>query len=318
MVIKKLDKKIQSLQKKTLVLIGEDNEFLRQLLVSILNKEGFKTIEAKNGKEAWEIYKKHSNDISIVILDWLMPEMDGLEVVKMIRKTQKAHYTYTIFISSIEDREKISECLEMGVDDYIIKPIHAKELLARIKVGLRIIALERLLYKTNKKLEKLTVTDELTNVLNRRGLFNELKKKAFFCHRYNKHFYIIMVDIDHFKKINDRYGHKIGDEVLKEVAQRLKNQIRDYDIIGRYGGEEFLIAVDNPIVAKRLWQVIREKPFVIEGNTISVTISIGVSIFEPPSKKGEVEKTLTQAINTADKALYEAKLKGRDKIIYLF
>ena len=142
MVIKKLDKEIQSLQRKTLVLIGEDDEFLRQLLVSILNKEGFKTIEAKNGKEAWEIYRKYFKDISIVILDWLMPEMNGLEVIKMIRKTQKEYYVYTIFISSIEDREKISECLEIGVDDYIIKPIHAKELLARIKVGLRIIALE--------------------------------------------------------------------------------------------------------------------------------------------------------------------------------
>ena len=209
-----------------------------------------------------------------------------------------------------------------------MKPIHQKEFLARIRAGLRIIALEKLLIEANEKLERLATIDELTGILNRRGLFEELKKSAYLAIRSKKELYIVMVDIDHFKRINDTYGHQVGDLVLKELAQRLRSQLRPYDIIGRYGGEEFLVAFVNGEkkeaveVAERLRLTVKNSLFQIDEElSITVTISLGIAMFNPKrynwkSKISEeaLMQELSKVIEKADKALYEAKLKGRDRV----
>jgi len=310
------------------ILVAEDNIFLRKVISSLLTKNGFQVIEAKDGKEAWEKFKENYKEIGVVVLDWVMPEMDGLEVCRLIRKKDVGHYVYIIFLSAIEDKKEIAKCLEVGADDYIMKPIHQKEFLARIRAGLRIIALEKLLIEANEKLEELATIDELTGILNRRGLFEELKKSAYFAIRNKKELYIIMIDIDHFKRVNDSHGHRVGDLVLKELVQRLRSQLRPYDIIGRYGGEEFLVAFvngrerDAVEVAERLRLTVKETPFQIDEDlSITVTISLGVATFgsrqyscESGLSEEEVVQGLSKAIEKADKALYQAKLKGRDRV----
>ncbi len=324
----KIEELIKKISKEIIILVAEDDNFIRRIIAKILKKWNLKVIEAKDGKEAWEKFKENYKNIGIVLLDWIMPEMDGLKVCQLIRKFDMEHYVYVIFLSSIEEKEKIAECLEVGADDYIIKPIHEKEFLARIKSALRIIALERELTEANQKLEKLATFDELTGALNRRALYEELKKNAYRALREGKNLYILMVDIDHFKKVNDTYGHQIGDEVLKEVVKRFKLLLRPYDIIGRYGGEEFLIAFINEKetnaveVAERLRKIIAKTPFQISKDIcLFITISLGVSVFKPtkvnPNEK-EIISQLEEAIKLADKALYEAKNQGRNKVITYF
>ncbi len=323
---------VNEVAKSFKILVAEDNIFLRKLISSVLNGAGFQVIEAKDGKEAWEKFKNYAKEIGVVVLDWIMPEIDGLELCRLIRKTDIGRYIYIIFLSAIEDKNEIAKCLEVGADDYIMKPIHQKEFLARIKAGLRIIALEKLLIEANEKLEKLATIDELTGVFNRRGLFEELKKSAYFVVRTKKELYIVMIDIDHFKRVNDTYGHRVGDLVLKELAQRLRSQLRPYDIIGRYGGEEFLVAFvngerkDAVELAERLRLTIKSNPFQIDQDlSLTITISLGISLFDPKeynwdSKVSEeaLMQELTKAIERADKALYQAKLRGRDKVVALF
>ena len=322
---KTLETLVAQLAKEVTVLIAEDSFVIRKILVRLLKKWGFQVIEAQDGKEAWEKFNKAHEKISIVILDWIMPEMDGLEVCRLIRQIDVGHYVYIIFLSAIEKKENIAKCLESGADDYIVKPIHEKEFLARITVGLRIVGLERALQEANRKLKKMATTDELTGLLNRRALFDELKRDAYRSLREKRPLHIIMLDIDHFKKVNDNYGHQVGDAVLQELARRLKAELRPYDIVGRYGGEEFLIAFINGelndalTVAERLRFRVCQKPFVIsEKISLPVTISLGVADFEPninTDNEKEIMAHLNEAIRMADEALYEAKRLGRNRVV---
>jgi len=325
----KLQKLIKEVSQNFKILVAEDNEFLRQMIVSILKRDGLKVVEAKNGKEAWEQFESNQDSIGVVVLDWMMPEMDGMEVCKRIRSRSSERYVYIIFLSAIEDKNDIAKCLEYGADDYIMKPLHHKEFLARVKVGLRIIALERLLIEANEKLERLATIDELTEVLNRRGLFEELKRLGHFVIRSKKRLYLLMIDIDHFKRVNDTYGHRVGDEVLKELARRIKSELRPYDVVGRYGGEEFLVAFvqetdcDARDVAERLRKKVADEPFFVFNQlSLPVTISVGAAAFDPVTRRlgvevrdEELNKALVESIEMADRALYQAKMQGRNRVV---
>ena len=317
----KIQELIKEISKEVMILVAEDNNFIRKIVVRMLKKWNLKVVEAKDGKEAWEKFKENYENIGVVILDWVMPEMDGLEVCRLIRKTNVGHYVYVIFLSAVEEKEKIAQCLEVGADDYIIKPVHEKEFLARITAGLRIIALEKLLLEANEKLERLATIDELTGILNRRAPFEELKKSMYRALREGKELYIIMLDIDHFKRINDTYGHQVGDKVLQELAKRIKNQLRPYDVIGRYGGEEFLVVLlennekTSIGIAERMRLCISEKPFVIENLELNITISLGVTSFKP-TKEIDIDMILIDLLKQVDAALYEAKNKGRNCVVY--
>ncbi len=322
-----LNKIVEKISKDFKILVADDSALVRKIIKKYLENNGFNVIDAKDGKEAWEKFKKFKDEIGVVVLDWIMPELDGLEVCRLIRNLDLDRYVYIIFLSSVEDRDKVAICFEHGADDYIFKPVNQKEFLARVKAGLRIIALEKLLIEANEKLEKLAIIDELTQVLNRRGLFEELKKLVNYMSRAKKDIYFIMIDIDHFKKINDTYGHQVGDLVLKEVVKRLKTNLRSYDIIGRYGGEEFLVALTDGNdkvaykVAEKLRKIIEEKPIKVNDNLeLKVTISVGVSALRaedlPNIPTNEIiEEKIKNAIKLADEALYKAKKEGRNKVV---
>ncbi len=304
------------------ILVVEDDPISCKILKRILENEGYKVITAKDGKEGLELFSRWKNEIGLLIVDWIMPKMDGLELCKKIRKENPFHYVYIIFLSSKIEKKDIVAGLNAGGDDYLTKPFDPEELLSRVKVGFRIINLERALKEANEKLKVLATIDELTGILNRRALFERLREEISRTLREKTCICFVMADIDHFKRINDEYGHILGDKVLFEVVKRLKEKLRPYDVIGRYGGEEFLIAIskvcgkDIKNIAERLRSSVSSKPFYIDGKELCITISLGVSC-EKLSGKKEIEDVLNDLLKKSDNALYNAKNRGRNCVFYI-
>ena len=303
------------------ILIVEDDTITRLLLKRTLEKEGFKVILAENGKEGLKVFEENQKDIFLMITDWLMPEMDGLEMCQKIRRMKIDHYVYIIFLSAREKKQDIVTGLRAGADDYLTKPFSHEELIARVNVGLRIIKLEQKLKEANRQLEILATTDMLTGILNRRALWQRLIEELERCVRKKTSLCLFMADLDHFKKINDTYGHLVGDRVLQEAVKRLKRNLRPYDIIGRYGGEEFVIGISEMCyrqimksIGERLRKSVADTPMIIDDVELKVTISIGGTMAKP--KQGyNIEAYLEKILKKADDALYEAKQKGRNRVI---
>lgn len=297
------------------ILIAEDDEVIQLILQKLLEREGYRVILANNGLEAWNVFQEKREEIDMVITDWLMPEMDGLELCKKIRSLDVSHYVYIIFITVRERREDVVVGLEAGADDYISKPFDPHELLSRIRSGERIIELDGQLRKRQKELEHLSLTDELTGVLNRRGIFRRLREELNRAAREKYSFSVMMLDIDNLKEINDKYGHSTGDKVLYEVVRRIKACCRPYDVIGRYGGDEFLMIV--PVeekgmafkLAERFQKAVCEKFLSIDNKRINITISIGAS-FVKTSEYG-----LKEIIKKADECLVKAKTAGKNMVV---
>jgi len=303
-------------------LIVEDDPILRLILKKTLEDKGYKVILAKDGQEGWEIFQKEKEEIYLAIIDWIMPRMDGLSLCQKIRKSKVSHYVYIIFLSAKTEKDDIITGLDVGADDYLTKPLEVRELLCRIKVGLRIIELEQKLREINQKLQILALTNGLTGILNRRAVLERFREEIYRAIREKWSLGVIMIDIDHFKKINDTYGHVIGDKVLKEVVNRLRSKLRPYDIIGRYGGEEFLVIIPK-ITGKSLYEVgerlrksVCEESFKVDSETLTVTISLGATWVKLP-KKIDVEMLIEDAIKVADKALYKAKDQGRNQVVLI-
>lgn len=303
------------------VLIVDDDAVTAVLLKKMLEKEGFQVILAENGKEGLKAFAENQKDISLIITDWLMPEMDGLEMCQKIRQMETEHYVYVIFLSAKENKQDIVAGLKAGADDYLTKPFSHEELIARVNVGLRIVRLQQELKKANHHLEILATTDMLTGVLNRRALRQRLIEELERCARKETSLCLFMADLDHFKKINDTYGHLVGDKVLQEVVKRLKQNLRPYDIIGRYGGEEFVIGIPEICyrqiirdIAERIRQSVANTPIIINDTELKVTISIGGTVAKP-RLEDNMEAYLEKLLKKADDALYEAKQKGRNRVI---
>lgn len=303
------------------VLIAEDENISRMVLAKALVNHGYEVLQAHDGKEAWDIFQKEKEDIYIAILDWQMPKMDGIELCQRIKDASISHYVYVIFLTGKKDIDSIVEGLETGADDYLPKPFDRRELLSRLKVGLRLIEFEKALREANEKLHTLAITDGLTGISNRRAIFERLRGEIFRAGRENSTFCLIMLDIDHFKKVNDTYGHGAGDKVLVEIVNRIKSELRPHDDIGRYGGEEFLVGISKAdskisrIIAERLRKCICERPFQVEDRKIDVSISLGVVDFMP-SKDHDINDLLEGMIKAADIALYKAKEAGRNRVAY--
>jgi len=302
-------------------LVVEDDLSTRLLIKKIVENEGYEVLEAKDGYEGWKIFQKEKDDIHITILDWMMPEMDGIELCRRIRKASVTHYVYILFLTSKRDIEDIVEGLEAGGDDYMTKPFARKELVSRIGVARRISVLEHKLNEANKKLHVLAITDPLTGLLNRREFLKRLRVEIYRVSRDKKFYSLIMLDIDHFKKVNDTLGHTAGDMVLIEIADRLKTELRPYDLIGRYGGEEFLIGI--PVgnsetgrnIAERIRASICKKPFHAGNKELDITASLGVTNAIPAGNKKDMIHLLEDMIERADSALYMAKDAGRNRVI---
>ena len=304
------------------ILIAEDDSATRAVLKRIAEEQGYETLEAQNGYEAWKIFQRGKEDIHIAILDWIMPEMDGIELCRRIRKASPAHYVHILFLTSKRNIEDIVEGFESGGDDYMTKPFSRKEVLARLRVARRFVNLEHRLNETNKKLNILATTDSPTGLLNRRRLMERLGDEVLRAAREKNSCSLIMIDIDHFKKVNDTFGHTAGDSVLIEIADRIKAELRPYDVAGRYGGEEFLIGIPKAdaetgkMVAERIRASICKKPFQTGYDKgLEVTASLGVTSAVPAEKGKDAELLLDAMIKEADRALYMAKEAGRNRVV---
>lgn len=300
---------------KEKILVVDDNQTSRLILTSALKKWGYEPIQASNGKEALSILSQ-PNTPMIVLLDWIMPEMDGLDVVKNLKQMGKEIPPYVIMLTAKTEKEDVIAGLEAGADDYVRKPFDMEELQARIKVGIRTINLQKKLIETQKALEHEALHDPLTGVLNRRGVLERLNEEIERGYRKGTFTCVAMFDIDHFKKVNDAYGHQVGDEVLKGFTRIISDKTRAYDSLGRLGGEEFLLILpetsENESVSalERLLNEIRNTPIHTSAGDFKITTSIGGIII---CGKPIIDKV----IKLVDDALYKAKANGRDQLVFV-
>lgn len=300
------------------VLVVEDSEFMRRILEGHLRDMGYKVTSVANGREAIE--KLAVLHHPIVITDLVMPEMDGLELCRTIRERNGAGYIYLIMLTSHGSKEEMIRGLEAGADEYLIKPVNRAELMVRLKTADRIITLESSLRQSYEEIKALAVKDPLTKVYNRRYLDERLVHEVKRAFRFTRPLSLIMFDIDHFKLINDTFGHTAGDKVLVECADLISGSIRkEVDWIARYGGEEFAVVLPETrlpgavTAAERLRAKLASRPACAHGLDIRVTASFGVSNFTPQSHKEDLSKAAA-LVTAADEGLYKAKKAGRNRV----
>lgn len=268
---------------------------------------------ASDGVQALEKVRQSTPDL--LILDVMMPRMNGLEVCRIVKSMAVESFIPVILVTVQGDIDSKVTGLKLGADDYLAKPYNPLELRARVMSMLRIKALQDRINAKRRELEALSVTDDLTSLLNHRAVQQRLKDEFARAQRYNEPLSVIMVDIDHFKDVNDRYGHLFGDKVLCEVAGILLKCVREIDLCGRYGGDEFLLVLPQThfagslTVADRIWRGVGAADFVDGKVQTKATVSVGISFF-PNKSVGSVE----QLVSFADQALYQAKREGRNRI----
>jgi two-component system chemotaxis response regulator CheY len=297
------------------VLIADDDGLLRQMLQTQLAGAGHELVFASNGLEAWELLEREC--IRMVIVDWMMPEMDGPALIRRIRDAGWPGYTYVILLTAKSGRDDVVEGLNLGADDYVTKPFRHDELLARMGVGERILRLEARLSESLAREEALATRDSLTGLTNRRALSEFARVELSRAARARTSVGLILMDLDHFKRINDRFGHAAGDKALRQVAEVLQRNRRDYDCTGRWGGEEFLVVLPGTTlsqaetVAERIRESIQAARLDLGGpEAVQLSVSLGVACAPPASPPAELDDLLRQA----DAALYRAKQEGRNRV----
>lgn len=298
-------------------LIVDDEVGFRKLLSLMLRKREYEIIEVSNGVDAWEILQREP--IQLVLTDWVMPDMDGVELTQRIRQANFPYYTYVMLLTARTSTQDIIAGLEAGADDYIIKPFDVDELRARLTISERILGLERKLRETLDQMREMAMHDSLTGAFNRRATYDVIEDELNRSRREEKPLSIIMMDIDHFKNVNDQFGHAAGDEALRRVAQTLRDHIRPYDYVGRWGGEEFLVVVpgsnleESEHLAERLRIAISTLKIPVDDNEICpLYASFGVTTALPPDVI-----SIDRLVQRADEAMYLAKEQGRNRVCAL-
>ena len=298
------------------VLIAEDDPIFRRILQSCLQSWNYQVHACENGLDAWNVLQQEHAP-QMAILDWMMPGMDGIEMCRRIRGLQQDPYRYVLLLTAKDDKQDVVQGLEAGADDYLTKPFDVDELHARVRAGKRILELQNELIQARESLRFEALHDHLTGVWNRGAVLNLLQREVQRRQRSGEALGVIMADVDHFKNINDSYGHLVGDAVLAEVARRLTASVRGYDSVGRYGGEEFLVIVPGcdpkglVVSAERLRGVIAESPIDSASGPIPVTLSVGLVSVDAGNAEPVEHIALVQA---ADSALYRAKAGGRNRV----
>lgn len=299
------------------VLLVDDDPFMRRVLSDALREIGYAVVTAENGRQALEL--AGTGDYPLILSDLVMPEMDGLELCRCIRASQSLQYAYLILLTSLDTQDSIIQGLEAGANEYLVKPVNTAELTVRLKTARRIIDLERSLKRSLEEIRTLSLKDPLTNVFNRRYLDERLPQEIKRAYRFERPLSILMMDIDHFKKVNDIYGHHAGDLVLKACTDALVKNLRgEVDWVARYGGEEFLVVLpETPpegmlIVAERLRKIIAALNIECEGRVITITASFGAANHLPTQQIPAI--TPGQFIEIADRCLYNSKQTGRNKV----
>lgn len=295
------------------ILVVDDSQVYRKLLHHSLSKLNCPVLFAKDGRQALRVYAENRPDL--LITDWTMPDIGGVELCRRIRSDFKQVYAYIILVTSSAKKEQVIEGLAAGADDYLTKPFHPGELLARVGVGRRIIELNRQVEIKNRQLEEMALTDSLTGLPNRRALELWAGYEFRAAARHDFPLWVAMADIDHFKGINDKHGHDAGDAVLKGFADVLKANTRKSNICSRLGGEEFVVIlthVDSGQVAvaiERIRTRFQAMAFSFRDRMVSATVSFGVAGF-----RGSAPPELSMLLSRADAALYAAKRLGRNRI----
>lgn len=306
------------------ILIAEDDRVTALKLQRALEKLGYSVAIAKDGAEAWNIV--NSRHVNILVSDWVMPKIDGPELCRRIRAYQNDSYTYVILLTARDSREDRIQGLEAGADDFLSKPLDTSELVARLNVARRILAMQdqlrnhatelaklhAALERQNVMLEELAATDALTGLSNRRIFDESVVSAVAFAARHHHPLSLVMIDVDHFKSFNDNFGHPTGDEVLRSLAEVLKLGCRVHDVVARYGGEEFALILPatggcaSVAVCDRLRQTVASRRW----SHRPVTASFGVATTGHPASDA------TRLIWEADKALYHSKARGRNRVTH--
>jgi len=294
------------------ILIADDEAMSRRLLQITLERAGYEVIAVENGRQAADRICTIDGP-RLVLLDWVMPELDGPGVCREVRKRKDQSYVYMVLLTSKEAKEDVIAGLESGADDYLTKPFDAEELKARLRTGLRILGLENRLVEAREEMRFKASHDALTTLWNRGVILELLTRELSRAHRENATTVIILCDIDHFKAVNDSFGHLIGDEVLRETAKRLLASVRLYDFVGRYGGEEFLVVLNNcdPAFAfaraEEIRNTIAQRPVQTSTGPVPVTMSLGLLLSHEWGTRPAEE-----LLHEVDAALYAAKRAGRN------
>lgn len=298
------------------ILLVDDDRFMRTVLAQFLRDSGYQVYEATNGREALELCT--SRYFPVILTDWVMPEMDGVEFCRVFRSISADRYSYLILLTSQEGKEKLIAGLEAGADEYLTKPVHEAELMVRLKTARRILDLESSLKRSLEEIRELSIRDALTGVYNRGYLDQNLPLELKRSFRYMRDLSLIMIDLDHFKVVNDTWGHQAGDAVLQHCTRIITGTIRrEIDWLARYGGEEFVLILPETdqtgcmVVAERLRTLIAAEPCPFMGEEIRLTASFG-SVTKGPS---DTSMTADQLLRQADDCLYEAKQSGRNRVV---
>jgi diguanylate cyclase (GGDEF)-like protein len=296
------------------ILIADDSIVSRHLLEATLRKWSYEVTVACDGVEALEVLQR-TDAPTLAILDWMMPGLTGPEVCRQIRQRSREPYTYILLLTSKSQKEDLIEGMEAGADDYITKPFDQHELQVRLRAGTRLVDLQAELLAAREALREQATRDSLTHLWNRNSILEILARELARSEREQTPLGVVMVDLDHFKNVNDNYGHLAGDAVLCEAARRMQNAVRQYDSIGRYGGEEFLILLPgcdeetSLNQAERLRKQLSQADMSLHENPLRVTASFGATTALPGQPCSQ--ETL---IRKADQALYLAKKLGRDRV----
>ena len=297
------------------VLVAEDDAMFRRILDSWLGHWGYRVTIAEDGARAWEILQQDLPP-QLLILDWMMPAMNGLELCRKVRECNQTPYQYILLATAKDAKQDLVRGLEAGADDYLTKPFDKSELRARLRAGNRILTLQDGQIRAQEQLRFQATHDQLTGVLNRAEILDTLRRELERAARSHTATGLLILDIDHFKTVNDTYGHLAGDTVLKEVTQRVVKALRAYDSVGRYGGEEFVVVLpgcDREQIdqgAERVRSAVDNGPIVVNESKVSVTVSIGAAVAICHGLISDVEM-----LAAADSALYRAKEIGRNRTV---
>jgi two-component system cell cycle response regulator len=299
------------------ILIVDDDEALQELVNIYTLEQGFQTRACPSGEAALEQMRK--SFCSIVITDVQMPGMGGLSLCQRLRAGKWPGYVYIIVMTGHDQEEGVVEALEAGADDYLHKGSPPAEFRARLRVAERIVTLEQRLRRTLESKARQAASDALTGLSNRRTFDRRLNAEFKRARRFSEPISVLLIDADHFKQVNDQYGHHVGDEVLRRLAATLRENLpREYDLIARIGGEEFAALLphtsrdDAAVVAERLRSAIESSSIQTAAGKLNVTISVGVgSLLNRASTEPQ---TTLDVLDEADRALYESKRLGRNRV----
>ncbi len=294
------------------ILIADDEPVSRRLLESALIRLGHDVDVVNDGPEAVTALLKPDGP-RMAILDWMMPGADGTVVCRVVRQ-RAGPYIYIILLTGRDRREDVVAGLDSGADDFLIKPFDAVELRARLRSGERVLELQEGLLDAQEALRRQATTDDLTGLSNRRVVLEQLDRELRRAKHEKKPVAVAMADIDLFKDINDRHGHPAGDAVLRQVGRWLQLELREYDSIGRYGGEEFLFVLPGcdeasaQIAMERVRSRVASTPALWEGLMLPVSLSVGIAWTHPDNLSAAA------LVAGADDALYRAKKLGRNRV----